>query len=120
VKPLLKLILVALMANALWRIGSAYTAFYRFTDSVHSAAMDQGRTEEDLRQKVVELASTYDVPVAEDSIAIRRDQHHTFVETSYVAPVALLPGYVYKWPFSVNVDAFVIVPPRRVEDLARP
>ena len=119
-KALIKLIVIVLIANALFRIGSAYTAFYRFKDSVHGAAMDQGRSEENLRQKVLELAATYDVPVAEEGITIRREEHHTFVDMSYAAPVAVLPGYVYSWPFSVNVDAFVIVPPSRLNDLARP
>ena len=34
-KTLLKLVIVALLANALWRIGSAYATFYKFTDAVN-------------------------------------------------------------------------------------
>jgi hypothetical protein len=111
VKTIVKLIVVVLIANALWRLGSAYTSFYRFKDSVREAAMDQARSEDDLRLKIVELASTYDLPLTPEAITIRRELHHTFVEGSYTMPVAVLPGYQYPWAFSVDVDAFVIVPP---------
>jgi hypothetical protein len=120
VKTVLKLIVVVLMINALWRLGAAYVSFYEFKDSVRLAAMAQGQSDDILRQKILELASTYGVPLAEDDIAIRRDQHHTYVETSYKAVVAVLPGYKYEWPFKVDVDAYVIVPPDESRDLARP
>jgi hypothetical protein len=35
------------------------------------------------------------------------------VKTSYTSPVAILPGYEYQWPFSVDVDAYVIAAPVR-------
>lgn len=110
-KAILKLIVVVLMANALWRIGSAYTSFYKFKDSVRAAAMDEGKSEDDLRQKILELASTYDVPLTAEAITIRREQRQTVVESSYTTPVAVLPGYEYQWPFSLVVDAFPIGPP---------
>ena len=118
-KAILKLIVVVLIANALWRIGSAYTSFYKFKDSVRAAAMDEGKSEDDLRQKIVELASTYDVPLTAEAITIRREPHHTAVEGSYTTPVAVLPGYEYQWPFSLDIDAYPITPPTRL-DPARP
>jgi hypothetical protein len=108
VKAILKLIAVVLIANALWRVGSAYASFYRFKDSVRAAAMDQRQSEDHLRQKILELASMYDVPLTEEAITIRREQGHTIVESPYTTPVAVLPGYEYQWPFSVDVDAHVI------------
>jgi hypothetical protein len=117
VKRLIKLIVVVLMANALWRIGSAYVSFYRFKDSVRFAAMDLRKSEDDLRIHILELASTYDVPLDEDAITIRREAQHTLVEGSYKTPIAVLPGYEYKWPFSLDIDAYATVPPA---DLAKP
>ena len=118
-KAILKLIVVVLVANALWRVGSAYVSFYRFKDSVRAAAMDQRQSEYRLRQKILELASMYDVPLTEEAITIRREQRHTFVEGSYVTPVAVLPGYEYQWPFSMAVDAYVVAPPS-LDEPARP
>ena len=57
---------MVLIANALWRIGTAYVAFYKFKDSVRSGVDGKGQSEEELRQKILELASTYDVPLAEE------------------------------------------------------
>ena len=109
-KAILKLIVVVLIANALWRVGSAYLSFYRFKDSVRVAATDQGKSADDLRQKIVELASTYDVPLTPDAITIRREANHTIVESSYTTPLAVLPGYEYPWPFSLEVDAYAMAP----------
>jgi hypothetical protein len=112
VKTLIKLIVVALVANALWRAGSAYATFYKFKDSIYEAAM-QGSTEADLRQKVVDLARTYDLPLTADDLTVTREVQHVSVKTSYTSPVAILPGYEYQWPFSVDVDAYVIAAPVR-------
>ena len=95
-KAILKLVVVVLMANALWRVGSAYVSFYRFRDSVRAAAMDQRQSDDRLRQKILELASMNDVPLSEEAIAIRREEHHTYVDGSYKTPVAVLPGYEYQ------------------------
>ena len=111
-KTLLKLIVVALIANALWRAGSAYTTVYRFKDSIYEAAM-QGTTEADLKQKVVELAHTYDLPLTAEDLTVTREVQHVSVKTSYTSPVAVLPGYEYQWPFTVDVDAYVIAAPVR-------
>jgi hypothetical protein len=120
VKRLIKLIVVVLIANALWRIGAAYVSFYRFKDSVRFAATDLRKSEDELRSSILELASTYDVPLAEDAIAIHREAQHTLVEGSYKTPIAVLPGYEYKWPFSVDIDAYAPVPPGTANDAAKP
>jgi hypothetical protein len=120
VKTVLKLIVVGLMMNALWRLGTVYVSFYEFKDSVRLAAMREGQSDDVLRQKILELASTYDVPLAEEDIAIRREQHHTYVESDYKTRVKVFPGYEYEWPFKVDVDAYVIVPPAELRELAKP
>ena len=111
-KTLIKLIVVELVENTLWRVGIAYTTFYRFKDSINEAAM-QGTTEADLKQKVVELARTYDLPVTAEELTVTRDVQHVSVRTSYTSPVAILPGYEYRWPFTVDVDAYVLAAPVR-------
>jgi hypothetical protein len=112
VKTLIKLIVVALLANALWRTAAAYATFYKFKDSVYEAAM-QGNSETDLRQKVVELARTYDLPLAAEDLTVTREAQHVSVQGAYTRPVAVLPGYEYQWPFTVDVDAYVIAAPVR-------
>ena len=118
-KAILRLIVVALVANALWHVGSAFSSYYKFKDSVHAAAMEKGKSEDGLRQKIVELASTYDMSVTEDMVTIKSEEHHTIVEASFTQPISLLPGYQYPWPFSMIVDAYVITPVK-LNDLGKP
>ena len=120
IKGIVKLALIVLIANAIWRAGSAYTSYYRFQDAVKDMAVhSQGLSDDQVKEKVIELAATYDEPLAAEAVTVRRDEHHTFVDGSYTKPVALLPGYEYRWPFSLNVDGFVIVPVK-LGDLANP
>jgi hypothetical protein len=110
VKTIVKLIVVALMANALWHVANVYLSFYRFQDAVTSAAL-QRRSDEDLRDKVVALAASYDVPLNADDITIRHEDQHTVVEGTYKRPIPVLPGYEYPWPFTMSVDVLSIAPP---------
>lgn len=118
-KTLIKLAIVALLANALWRLGTTYSSYYRFKDSVYSVIMQLGRSDDDLREKIAELATTYDVPLNAEDITIRREENHVVVEGSYKKAVGLLPGYEYPWGFNVSVDAYVTAPPR-LNELPRP
>ena len=108
IKSVVKVLIAIAIANALWRVSSSYISYYRFKDSVDDLATHSGgKTESQLKDRVVELAGMYDEPVDPEAIDIRHDQNHIIISTSYTKPVSLFPGYEYQWPFRVNVDAFV-------------
>jgi len=109
-KVLFKLALVALIANATWRVGSEYVTHYRFADSVQEAALDMRQSDEELRQRVLALAVKYGVPLAEEAVTVRRENRHTYIDGSYVKPITLLPGYDRPWVFTLSVDSYFIVP----------
>jgi hypothetical protein len=105
IKALVKLVIVALVANASWRVGSAYLSHYKFTDSVQQTTLFRGkRTDDVLRMRVFELASDYDIPVNEGNLTLRSEDHHTIVEGSYIREIELLPGFRYPWRFSFHID----------------
>jgi hypothetical protein len=109
IKTIVKLALVALIANATWQAVNAYWPHYKFEDAVRSTVQFRGdRTNEQLRARILELAVNYDVPVGEEDIEIRREEAHTIVDVSYVRQVNLAPGYTYRWPFTLHVDTFSI------------
>ncbi len=110
IKLLLKLAVAAFVANATWRIGSAYLRHYKFEDATAQVAQyGAEKSTAELRTRVLELASNYDIPLGEDAMTIARDdRNHTFVDASYQLPIDLLPGYRYSWPFTVHVDVFSI------------
>ena len=105
IKLILKLALVALIANASWRVGSAYVAHYKFQDSVQQAALFRGsQTDDVLRRRIFELASDYDIPVTDDEVTITTSEHHTVVDGGYTRIIELVPGYKYPWEFTFHVD----------------
>ncbi len=108
-KAILKLVLVALIANATWHLFTAYTTHYKFRDAVEAASQyGSAETETQLRERVLALGDQYDVPIATDSFTIRRENQHTIIDGSYSRPVDLLPGYSYSWRFSWHVDTLAL------------
>ena len=58
IKLIIKLAIAALIANAAWRLGSSYLAFYKFQDAVkESVLFGSDKTVDQLRSRTMELAS---------------------------------------------------------------
>jgi hypothetical protein len=112
-KLIVRLAFVALTVNATWRLGSAYLTFYKFKDAVaETAQFGAQNSNAELRQRVLDLASQYDIPLAADAVSIRRAQNRTVIDGSYTQPVDFLPGYRYAWPFSWHVEVLTLIAPR--------
>jgi len=113
IRIVLKLAVVAFVANATWHVFSAYSPHYKFRDAVEYAAHYGGDQSADtLRERVVELAARYDVPISADDVAVSRDsEKRTIVHVSYVRRIELAPGVGYPWTFSIDVDTYSIPPP---------
>jgi len=111
IKAVIRLAIVAVLANATWRVGTAYAKHYRFTDAVTQAAQFRGgKSDEEVHDRVVELAAAHDIPVTDRGLTITTHENHTVVEGSYTRPIELIPGFKYEWPFRVHVDTFVMQP----------
>ena len=104
-RTLLKLAVVALVANAAWHLFGAYSPNYRLQDGIQYAAQNRGQmSDEALRDKIVEIAGQYDVPLNAGDVSIKQQGSHILVDLSYVRPIELAPGFKYPWPFSIHVD----------------
>jgi hypothetical protein len=108
IKLIIKLALAALIANATWHIGTAYLSYYRLKDAAREAALTPRINDDQLRDRVIDLASENDVPLDPDSVEIRRDKTHIYIDASYAQRVEVLPGYQYDWPFSWSVEAYLV------------
>ena len=105
IKLILKLAVVALVANAGWRVGSAYVAHYKFEYAVQQAALFRGnKSDEALRQRISELASDFDIPVTDADVMLMTSEHHTVVDGDYTRVIELVPGFKYPWEFTFHVD----------------
>jgi hypothetical protein len=112
IKTIVKLAVAALIANAAWQAVNAFWPHYKWEDAVRSTLQFRSnRTDAQLRARILELAANYDVPVADEDIEIHRDETHTIVDASYVRTVNLVPGYAYRWPFTLHVDTFSVDTP---------
>src|SRR5438552_10948825 len=108
-RQLVSLAIAALLAHATWRIGTAYVSLYGFQDQVHEVSLfSPDKSEEELRQRVLELASQYALPVRGDSFSIRRVNYHTYIDGSYTQPIEVLPRFKYPWSFSWSSDTLAI------------
>ena len=113
VKTLLKLAIVALVANATWHLWGAYTAHFKFKDAVQSASQfSSDKSEDERRQRGVYLAGEYEVPVSESDFTITREENHTIIDGAYERAIELAPGFTYRWPFKWHVDTFSVKPGR--------
>ncbi len=114
VKTLLKLAIVALVANATWHVWGAYAAYFKFKDAVQSASQfGSDKSDDELRQRVIYLAGQYELPVSESNFTVTRQQSHTIIDGAYTRPIEFAPGFTYPWPFTWHVDTFSVMPTRQ-------
>ena len=106
IKTILKLAIIVLLANAVWRAGSTYLSYYKFNDAVTDVAINsKNKSDEELRDKVMALAMEYDQPIEADAVAIAHDGPRVHIDGSYKKTVSLFPGTEYQWPFSLSADS---------------
>ena len=113
IKLILKLAVVALLANATWHLFTLYSPHYRFVDGVRYTAQFRGElSDEALKEKVLALAEQYDMPVTDEDVTVTHEGQHTFVKIAYTRQVELLPGMKRPWPMTVDVDVLTMATPK--------
>ena len=117
-KLLVKLAFVALLANAVYRVGSEYLTYIRFRDAIRDAAMFKSADDNDLRRRIMDLSGDYDIPLSEDGFTIRREERHVLIDGKYKKPIEVVPTLQYAWPFTWSIDAMTSTtlpagPPKR-------
>ena len=113
-KTVFKLIVTAAIANAGWHVADAWLTFFKFKDAVtQSSQFGGGMSTSQLHGRVMELATQYSLPLADENITIRRDdrqEQHTYIDGTYVQPIELFPRVTYPWTFDVHVETFTAGP----------
>jgi hypothetical protein len=105
VRTLLKLAVVALVANATWHLFQIYSPHYKLKDAVqYTSQYRADLTDEALRDKILELGVQYDVPIGEDDVKVTHDTFQTTVDISYVRTIEVAPRFTRRWPLSIHVQ----------------
>ena len=102
----LKLAFAALILNACVQAGSSAWTFYQFEDKVQQTLLFSSRmTPEQVKTRMMALASEFEVPLAEDTVEVTYVQTQARVKGSYTDDVTIIPrGYVYKWTHALDLD----------------
>jgi hypothetical protein len=104
IRTALKLIVVLLILNALFRVGSAYWTHYHFQDEVQQLAQFSERaTPEELRDKVLAAAASYQIPLDAEALTVTRSTGRIEVDASYSRDIEVVPTYKRHWPFTIHV-----------------
>jgi hypothetical protein len=108
IKLLLKLAVVALLANAAYHVGSEYLTYFRFRDAIRDAAMFKARNNAELMARILDIAGQYEIPLDQDNLTIERQERRVTVDGWYDKPIEVVPNYEYPWHFSIEEE--IVVP----------
>lgn len=113
IKTVLKLAIGALLIHATWRSGTAFYRYYSFQDEVQAVALVGGeKSEGELQGRVLELATQFGIPLAEDHVTIRKEATRTLIDAVYTDSIEIVPRYFYPWEFKMSVEALTFGTPR--------
>ncbi len=104
IRTLIKLVVVVLLGFAIYHVADAYWDHYQFEDSIQQMAQfSEHATANEIRDKVMELASAQDIPLSQDDLSVTRGNRRIEVNAVYIRDVQLLPRYVRHWEFKLHV-----------------
>jgi len=106
-RNLVRLAILLLIAHALYRFVPVYIHHHQFKDAVAEAALfSKDRSDDELVDRVMELAERYRVPIDRDAVQVTRDAQLTRIHVSYEAPIEWVPFYTRPIPFTVSVEGW--------------
>jgi hypothetical protein len=108
-KTLLKLLVMAAILLATYRIGIVYWDHYQFEDAVKETAQFTDRLNADqLPGKVLDLAEKMEIPLDYEHLKINREQRRVTIDANYRRTVEVLPGFTRDWDFAIHVTVITL------------
>ena len=112
-RTLLQWAVFALVVYACWQVGPLYVHSRQFVERLEVIARQSLDAPDGVVvQRTLELASSLDLSLTADRVAVRRVPNHTFIDAAYTAELRVLPGVSVPWTFRAHVDGHVITPQR--------
>jgi hypothetical protein len=112
VKTLLKLLVVAIVLNALARSGMAASRYYQLKDAAQQVILfggSLGTTQ--LHDEILSKATELGLTVEPANVMVSRDGLRTFAQASYTESIELFPNYLYPYTFTFDVETFGVTNP---------
>jgi len=116
-RRLVNLLLLILIVNAIWRAGPAFYGYFVYRDQVfETARWSAGRSEDQVKQILVDMARRSGLPVREGDVVVQKIGPRIVINVVYTQPIEVVPFYEYNYDFSVSV-ATVLIRASSVKDL---
>jgi hypothetical protein len=103
-KLIVKLAVVALLANAAYHIGSEYLTYVKFEDAIRDTAIFKAKDDAELTARIMSLAEQYEVPLDQDNLVVERQGRSVSISGWYDKPIEVFPNYRYPWHFGLSLD----------------
>lgn len=107
---IIKLVVAALILNAVAHASMAAYKSYTFEDAVHEALLfAPSAPDADILERIGGLADEQEVPLETTKINITRTPNEVRVQMSYVENINLIPGiYTKAWTFNPSSSARIL------------
>jgi hypothetical protein len=112
---ILKIAAAMILITASVQGGRAALKHYTFVDSLQESMLFGGSlNEEEIADRVIELAADHEIPLNPDLMSVKRDPFLITIEAPYTDTVNLLPGfYARAWDFETSVSVRLLEDTRR-------
>lgn len=102
-KIAIRLVVIFLVAHALYRFVPIYLHYQQFKDAVNETALfAKDKPDVDVVNRVMELATEHEIPLAREYVRVRRQFGQTHIDATWVQKIKWLPGYERAWQFEVG------------------
>ena len=119
-KTIIKLLIAAIVLNAVARTGWAAARYYRLKDAAQQVIVFGGNLRiAQLHDEIMTRAKELEVPLDPADITVRRDGSRTIAEASYTESIEVFPNYTYPFKFTFDVEARGLNPSRADDVPAR-
>lgn len=103
IRRLIAILVVAAAVYAAYNVATVWFHYRNFQDSVRDAALfGNGKTDDELKAKIMEDASDNQVPLSPDDVTIQRRAGEVFIEAHYVQAVKIFPGVTRQIDFTAK------------------
>jgi len=108
---LLRLVVVAVVAWALWHAGLAAWQQFQFSDEVEKIAQfGPDKDAGSVRDAVLAAAARYALPVTEKDVRVRHEERppSLYIDVSYTVQIEILPRFFYPWTFTTSSHGWFV------------
>lgn len=103
IRRLIALVIVAAFVYAGYNVGTTWMHYRKFQDAVRDTALfGNDKTDDQLREKIMDQASENLIPLSPDDVTIERRAGEVVIQAQYVETVKILPGYTRRFDFTAK------------------